>query len=119
VRRAEVWWATPQLVGESRKRRPVLVISEDLFHRNARYLKVMAVHLTSVRHLGGPFAWEVDLPKGAAGLAHSSVVKCAEIFTLEKSQLASLIGTLSPDLMRRVDRALAIALSLPYPRSDD
>ena len=39
--------------------------------------------------------------------------------TRAKDQLESLIGTIPRELMARVDRALAIALALPYPRSED
>ena len=119
MRRGEVWWIGARGSGASTKRRPWLVVSDDLFNRNPRYDKVMVVHLTSVRRPGGPFAWEVALPKGAANLDRPSVVKCGEVYSRGKDQLQSLVGTLPREVMARVDRALAIALSLPYPRDDE
>jgi mRNA-degrading endonuclease toxin of MazEF toxin-antitoxin module len=85
---------------------------EDAFNENERYPKVMAVHLTSVERLGGPFGWEVAIPRGVAGLSRSSVVKCTEISTLWKEQLQGPAATLPGSLMRSVDAALAIALGL-------
>jgi mRNA-degrading endonuclease toxin of MazEF toxin-antitoxin module len=55
----------------------------------------------------------VAVPKGAAGLARSSVVKCSEIYTLWKEQLQGPAATLPSALMRKIDRALGIALGLP------
>jgi mRNA-degrading endonuclease toxin of MazEF toxin-antitoxin module len=97
----------------------LLIVSDDVLNRNQRYPKAMAVHLTSVHRAGGPYAWEAELPKGTGNLPHSSVAKCAEVFTLAKDQLESLIGAIPRLQMQRIDRALAIALSLPFPRSDD
>lgn len=68
--------------GAGAKRRPMLVVSDDAFNENERYSKVMVVHLTSVRRLGGKFRWEVTLPKGAAGLERASIVKCSEVCTV-------------------------------------
>ena len=48
---------------------------------------LLVVHLTSVKRLGGPFDWEVELPRGTAGMYRSSIVKCGEIYTLWKEQL--------------------------------
>jgi mRNA-degrading endonuclease toxin of MazEF toxin-antitoxin module len=90
----------------------MLVVSDDAFNENERYPKVMAVHLTSVERLGGPFGWEVAIPSGVAGLSRSSVVKCSEIYTLWKEQLQGPGATLPGSLMRSVDAALAIALGL-------
>jgi len=118
VRRGEVWWVAARSSGPGRKRRPWLIVSDDLFNANPGYDKVMAVHLTSVRRPGGPYPWEVDLPKGAANLDRHSVIKCGEVQTRAKDQLESLVGTLPRELMARVDRALAIALALPYPRGE-
>lgn len=53
------------------------------------------------------------LPKGTAGLPRASVVKCAEVYTLWKDQLQGPAATLPAADMRRVDRALAVALGLP------
>jgi mRNA-degrading endonuclease toxin of MazEF toxin-antitoxin module len=94
-------------------RRPFLVVPNDAFNVNDRYTKVMVVHLTSVQRLGGPFDWEVAVPRGAARLSKASVIKCAEVYTLLKSQLGDLIGTLPRDVLAQVDRALATALGLP------
>jgi mRNA-degrading endonuclease toxin of MazEF toxin-antitoxin module len=114
VLRGEVWWSSVPMKGSASKRRPMLVVSDDAFNRNERYRKVMVVHLTSVKRLGGALEWEVLLPRGAAGLPLASVVKCSEVYTLWKEQLQGPAATLAPAVMREVDRALSIALSLPY-----
>lgn len=110
MRRGEVWWGAPKLPGGSNKRRPFVVVSNDAFNRNDDYLKVMVVHLTSVRRSSGPFPWEVDLPRGTAGLRAASTAKCGEIYTLFKKDLRHLAGTLPGDMMSFVDRAMAVAL---------
>ena len=99
--------------GGSRKRRPFLIVSHEAFNRNDRYPKVLVVHLTTVQRAEGPYPWEVDLPRGSGGLPVSSVAKCGEIYTLLKSHLAEISGTLRTEHMARVDRALAVALGLP------
>ena len=112
MRRGEVWWGSPGLVGVTRKRRPFLVVSHDALNANDRYPKVMVVHLTSVQRRGGGYPWEVDLPRGTGGLPDSSVVKCGEIYTLRKTQLEELCGTLPNARIRDIDRALAVGLGL-------
>jgi mRNA-degrading endonuclease toxin of MazEF toxin-antitoxin module len=112
MRRGEVWWATPRMAGGSRKQRPVLVISSDVFNENRRYPKVVVVHLTSQVHPGAPFLWEVEVPRGGAGLKQMSIAKCAEPYTLLKEMLTQQVGQLSARLMADVDAALGRSLSL-------
>jgi len=102
----------PLLPGGERKRRPFLVVSNDAFNANEHYTKVMVVHLTSVRRLGGPYDWEVDVPRGAANLPRASVIKCGEVYTFLKTQMGGLIGTLPREHLARVDSALSLALGL-------
>lgn len=113
MRRGEIWWAKVPMRGAAAKRRPMLVVSDDAFNDNERYPKVMVVHLTSVSRPGRDFDWEVPLRKGTAGLQKASVVKCSEVYTLWKDQLEGPAATLPAADMSRVDRALAVALSLP------
>lgn len=113
MRRGEIWWAKVPMPGAAAKRRPMLVVSDDVFNENDRYPKVMVVHLTSVERVGRGFDWEVALPKGTAGLRRASVVKCGEIYTLWKEHLQGPASTLPAPAMHRVDAALAVALGLP------
>lgn len=112
MRRGDIWWGAPALPGGSRKRRPFLVVSNDAFNRNDGYPKVMAVHLTTVNRSPGPFRWEVEVPRGVAGLPSASVVKCGEVYTLLKAHLGEYLGALPATYLERVDRALATALGL-------
>jgi mRNA interferase MazF len=112
MQRGEIWWARIPMSGSRGKRRPMLIVSDDTFNRNERYPKVMVVHITTVRRLGGPYDWEVEIPRGTAGLDRTSLVKGGEVYTLWKDQLQSLLGTLPRSIMHQVDKALAISLSL-------
>ncbi len=112
MQRGEVWWARIPMTGSRGKRRLMLVVSDDIFNRNDRYSKVMVVHVTSVKRLGGPYDWEVELPRGTAGLDRSSIVKCGEIYTLWKDQLQGPVGTVPLAFMGQVDQSLAVALGL-------
>jgi mRNA-degrading endonuclease toxin of MazEF toxin-antitoxin module len=93
----------------------MLIVSNDAFNRNESYAKVMVVHLTSVQRLGGPYYWEVALPRGTAGLERPSIAKCGEIYTIWKEDLHGPPGTVPPAILAQIDRALAVALSLPLP----
>lgn len=112
MRRGEVWWGHPRLTGDRSKRRPFVVVSADAFNANERYPKVVVVHLTTTTRSGGPYAWEVRLPRGAGGLDRASVAKCAEPYTLWKEQLEEQCGVLPGRLVRHIDAALALALAL-------
>jgi len=112
VRRGEIWWGAPPLPGGSHKRRPFLVVSDDAFNRNEHYPKIMVVHLTTTTRAGGPFRWEIDVPRGIAGLSVASVVKCNEVYTLLKMHLTAQAGTLPRAYIEHVNRALAITLGL-------
>jgi mRNA-degrading endonuclease toxin of MazEF toxin-antitoxin module len=112
MRRGEVRWGSPNVPGVQRKRRPFLIVSGDAFNVNERWTKVLVVHLTSVQRPGGPYDWEVTLPRRAANLPAPSVAKCGEVYTLFKTQLGELIGTLSRGQMEHVDQALHVALGL-------
>lgn len=113
-----MWWARVPMRGSASKRRPMLIVSDDVFNGNPRYPKVMVVHLTSVKRAEGPFDWEVSVPRRTAGLERPSTVKCGEVYTLWKEQLQGTTGTLPKTLLQKVDRALAIALGLPFPHGE-
>jgi len=111
--RGEVWWGRPPIPGSGqRKKRPFVIVSADAFNQNDHYRKVLVVHLTSAKRAGGPYDWEVALPRGTAGLPSASTAKCAEVYTLLKEDLVKLAGTLPAAAQERIDRALAVALSL-------
>lgn len=47
------------------------------------------------------------------GLKHESSIHCDELVSLPKSALTNFIGTLSPQKIQALNKALAIALDLP------
>lgn len=49
----------------------------------------------------------------AEGLKHESSIHCDEIVSLAKSMLSNYIGTLSPQKLDQLNRALRIALDIP------
>ena len=101
VRRGEIWryrFRPPD------KTRPVVVLSRPdvigLLHT------VMVAPVTSSIR-GAPSEVTVGVQEG---LEHPSAVNLDHVQTVEKSRLGGFVGSLSPERMREVCRALAIAV---------
>jgi len=103
VLRGEIYWADlDQTRGrEQAGRRPVLVISHDVF--NERSGTVIAMALTSrPQQAGFPLTLELDDP----GLPKKSWVKISQIRTLSTRRLGDRISALSPEDMALVVEGL-------------
>jgi mRNA interferase MazF len=101
VNRAEIWryrFRAPD------KQRPVLVLSRQdvigLLHT------VMVAPITSTIY-GAPSEVVVG---PAEGLKHQSAVNLDHVQTIEKASLEGYLGSLGPEKMREVCRALAVAV---------
>ena len=103
VLRGDVFWADldPTKGREQAGRRPVLVISHDIF--NERSGTVIAMAITSQAQAAG-FPLSVELASG--GLPKRSWVKISQIRTLSVDRLAKRIGRVSPEELLRVVEGL-------------
>ena len=92
--RGDVFWADldPVRGREQAGRRPVLILSEDVF--NERSGTVIAVALTSQEPSAG---YPLTLEIRSIPLAKRSWVKISQIRTLSTERLGSRLGRLSPE----------------------
>lgn len=111
VRRGEIYIADLHAVGGPLwKRRPAVVIQNDLGNRHSAETIVAAVRTASPHRLLLPV--HVPVAAGVAGLVKDSRIDLAQILTVSKEALQGPIGSLPPDVMAAVDRALRISLGL-------
>jgi mRNA interferase MazF len=103
VLRGDVVWAQldPTRGREQAGRRPVLVISHDIF--NERSGTVIAMAITSQAQKAG-FPLTVELMSG--GLPKRSWVKIGQVRTLSVERLKRRIGRVSPEELLRVVEGL-------------
>lgn len=85
------------------KKRPVLVLTRPSLIRLLHTVTVAA--LTSTFR-GAPTEVEVGIPEG---LKDTSCVNLCNLFTVHQRELTTFVGTVGPEKMRQVCRALAIA----------
>jgi mRNA interferase MazF len=110
-RRGQVYLVAfaPTLGAEIRKTRPAVIIQNDVGNRVAATTIVGAV-TSQVKDL--PYPFEVVLEAGEGGLSRRSAVLLNQVRTVDRTRLVRRLGTLSPETMRKVDRALVISLGL-------
>jgi len=92
------------------KDRPALVVSFDVRNRLAN--DVIVVPLSTILR---PAPTHVELPAGEGGLKETSMAKCEQVTTLDKSFLirGPFAGTISPSLMREIEKAIQRAIGIP------
>jgi mRNA interferase MazF len=99
IRRGEIRWADldPVRGREQAGRRPVLILSADVF--NDRSGTVIAVAVTS-QPQRAPYPLTLELE--SADLPKSSWAKISQIRTLAVERIGDLLGTASPEELERV-----------------
>jgi mRNA interferase MazF len=103
VLRGDVRWADldPTRGHEQSGRRPVLVLSADVF--NERSGTVIAVALTSQLQQAG---FPLTLQLGSTQLPKPSWIKISQIRTLSVERIGRKLGTVSPEEVARVIEGL-------------
>lgn len=92
------------------KNRPALVVSMEVRNRLAN--DVIVVPLTTTLR---PAPTHVELPAGEGGLKQTSMAKCEQVTTLDKSFLlrGPFAGTVRPSLMHEIEKAIQRAIGIP------
>ena len=108
--RGEIWLAdlNPTRGHEQAGRRPILIVSEDVFNHGPADLVIVAP-LTST-HRGIPSHVPITPPEG--GLRSPSVILCDAIRSVTKERLVRQWGTVSSFTMTLVEDRLRILLGL-------
>lgn len=111
IKRGDIFYVelNPVVGSEQGGTRPVLVISNDIGNRHSPTVIVAAI--TSRVHT------KAKLPTHTAvndfeGLDKDSIILLEQIRTIDKHRLKQYMGLMPDNIMARVDKALAISISL-------
>lgn len=99
----------PTVGSEIRKNRPALILQNDVGNRFSP-ITIVAAITSHVRYPLYPTEVIVQAPEG--GLSIDSVVLLNQIRSIDRQRLIRWLGTIHPDTMEQVDRALQISLGL-------
>ena len=111
MKRGEIYYATldPSMGSETVKRRPVLIVSNDISNRSAT--TVIIVPITS--NVTKVYPFEVLLQPSDSGLPKPSKVRAQQIRTISKQRISGkVIGSLKEPLIQLVDAAIKLYLAL-------
>lgn len=90
------------------KRRPVLVIQNNVANQHSPYTIIVAIRGYKDKQL----PVQVKIPKGVGNLDKDSLVDCGHISTILQERLTSSIGKLPANYLAQVDRAIRVSVGL-------
>ena len=111
IKRGDIYYAelNPVIGSEQGGTRPVLIVSNDIGNRHSPTVIVAAI--TSRVHTKAKLPTHTAI-RDFEGLNKDSIILLEQIRTIDKKRLQEYIGMLSESEMARVDKALAISVSL-------
>lgn len=112
VKRGDIFYAdlSPVVGSEQGGVRPVLIVQNDTGNRYSP--TVIAAAITSqVNKARLPTHIELSSPN--YGLTKDSVVLLEQIRTLDKRRLREKMGRVEPEVMEKIDSAIAVSFGLP------
>jgi mRNA interferase MazF len=111
MKRGEICYAelSPTIGSVISRFRPVLVVSNNANNRAANAITIPPITSKVTR----VFAFEVALAKRDSGLTKDSKAQAQQIRTIAKQRLrGKALGSLSAELMRRINAAIKLHLAL-------
>lgn len=111
MKRGDIYYAdlSPTLGSEIGKRRPVLVVSNDISNRVANTVTILP--LTS--NVNRVYPFEVLLNPEVSGLTKPSKVQAQQVRTISKERImGEVVGSLNEEMMVLIDAALKLHLAL-------
>ncbi|MCC5622279.1 type II toxin-antitoxin system PemK/MazF family toxin [Nostoc sp. CHAB 5715] len=111
MKRGDIYYAnlSPVMGSEMGKRRPVLIVSNDI--SNIAATTVTILPLTS--NVSRVYPFEVLLNPEISGLTKPSKVQAQQVRTISKQRITSeVLGSLNEDMMVLIDAALKLHLGL-------
>lgn len=115
MRRGEIRLADldPARGGETRKRRPAVIVSNDRANLTAARLGrgvVTVVPVTS--NTDRIFPFQTLLPAATTGLRHDSKAQAEQVRSIAVERLGAVLGHVPADVMGELDNALRLHLQL-------
>lgn len=108
MRRGELYRVRHPSRRDPRRSRVFVVVSRQILI-DSRYSTVMCAPVYTTYD-----ALATQVPVGIGeGLAHESAIHCDEVVSLPKPALTAYVGSLPPQKISALNRALRIALDLP------
>ncbi|MGF1936653.1 MAG: type II toxin-antitoxin system PemK/MazF family toxin [Nostoc sp. ChiQUE02] len=111
MKRGDIYYAnlSPVMGSEMGKRRPVLIVSNDI--SNSAATTVTILPLTS--NVSRVYPFEVLLNPEISGLTKPSKVQAQQVRTISKQRITGeLLGSLNEEIMVLIDAALKMHLGL-------
>ena len=110
VRRGDVFMANldPTIGVEIKKKRPIVVVSNDTINQFSRL--VIVVPLTTKISRLSPS--HVLIPKGEGGLGQDSKALTEQIRAMDKQRLTTRFGTISARFLRLIEQAVRNSLDM-------
>lgn len=111
VKKGDIFFAdlSPSIGSEQSGTRPVLIVQNNIGNKFSP--TVIAAAITS--HHKNDLPTHITIKSNECqGLKRDSVVLLEQIRTLDKKRLRFKLGSISPSLINRVDKALTVSLGL-------
>jgi mRNA interferase MazF len=100
----------PVIGHEQGRSRPCIVVQNDIGNRFSS--TTIIVPLTDAAHIKKPSPIYVLVKKGDGGTTKDSYALCDQIRTVDQRRFGRIYGTLSPQIMAAIERALRVSLGL-------
>jgi mRNA-degrading endonuclease toxin of MazEF toxin-antitoxin module len=101
-----------QALDVSKPLRPYVIVSSDAFNLHPEYPRVTVCPLMRKERPGRRYETDVLVRARDSGLPKDSLIRCVEVYTILRNLLVSPVGFVPGRLMRDVDNALGVYLSL-------
>jgi len=111
MKRGEIYFANldPSIGSETAKRRPVLIVSNNINNQAATTITVLPI----TSNVSKIYPFEIFLQPSESGLPKPSKIQSQQIRTISKQRInGDSVGSLSNKLMGLVDAAIRLHLGL-------